>query len=78
MENGGWHFTNLGGHEAVLKKIESYDHQEVNIPWVRDNLQARIDNNVDFLGRGFKFWVDSSELPFHILNNWDKYKHLCK
>lgn len=78
LENGGWHFTNLGGLEAITKKIESYDHTEVNIPWVKDGLQARINANVDFLGRGYKMWIDESQLPQYILENKAKYSHLFK
>lgn len=77
-ENGGWHFTNLGGLDAVKKKIESYDHQEVNIPWVKDGLSERMELNVDFLGRGFKFWVDDSQLPDYLKDNKDKYARLWK
>lgn len=78
LEDGGWHFTNMGGIESVVKKLESYDHQEANVPWVKDNLQARMDSNMDFLGRNYQFWVDHSELPYYILKNKDKYKHLWK
>ncbi len=78
LEDGGWHFTNIGGLEAVLRKIESYDHQEVNIPLVKDGMASRIDDNVDFLGRGYRFWVDESELPQYILSNKNKYSHIWK
>lgn len=85
LEDGGWHFTNMGGYDELLRKIESYDHQEVNIPWVKDGLKARMDANVDFLGRSmdwklepFEFWVDESELPVYILKNIGKYQKLWK
>ena len=85
LEDGGWHFTNMNGYDSIIKKLESYDHQEVNIPWVKDGLKARIDANIDFLGRNadcfgnpINFWVDESELPEYILNNKDKYAHLWK
>lgn len=78
LENGGWHFTNLGGLDAIKKKIQSYDHQEVNIPWVIDGLEKRMELNVDFLGRGYKMWKDEKDLPEYILKNKDKYKHLWK
>lgn len=32
IKNGGWHFSWLGGHELVVKKLESYAHQEDDIP----------------------------------------------
>lgn len=85
LENGGWHFTNMGGYEELIKKIESYDHQEANIPWVKDGLKARMEANIDFLGREkdwkgneFKMWIDHSQLPKYILENKDKYKLLWK
>lgn len=85
LEDGGWHFTNMGGLDELRRKIESYDHQEVNIPWVKDGLQARMDANIDFLGRlvdwkgnSFKFWIDDSELPQYLLDNKERYKHLFK
>lgn len=78
LEGGGWHFTNLGGLEAIKKKIESYDHQEVNIPWVTEGLEERMESNVDFLGRGYKMWKDDSDLPQYILDNKDRYRQLWK
>lgn len=85
LEDGGWHFTNCSNLEGVLKKIESYDHQEVNIPWVKDGLKARMDANIDFLGRThdwkgneFKMWTDESQLPEYLLNNKQKWQHLFK
>ena len=78
LENGGWHFTNLGGFEAIKKKIESYDHQEVNIPWVIEGLAERMELNVDFLGRGYTMQKDESQLPQYLLDNKSRYKHLWK
>lgn len=78
LEGGGWHWTNLGGFEAVKRKLESYDHQECNIPWVKDGLEDRICRNVDFLGRGFQFWVDESQLPRYLINNKKRWEHLWK
>ena len=78
LEDGGWHFTNLGGLASVLKKIESYDHQEVNIPWVKDGMADRFERNVDFLGRGFQFWKDESQLPQFILDNKERYRKFWK
>jgi beta-1,4-mannosyl-glycoprotein beta-1,4-N-acetylglucosaminyltransferase len=85
LEDGGWHFTNMGGYEALIKKIESYDHQEVNIPWVKDGLKARMEANIDFLGRThdwkgneFKMWIDETDLPKYLLENKAKYSHLWR
>ncbi len=80
LSDGGWHFTNMGGYEQLLKKIAAYDHcLEADIPWVRDGLLQRIENNQDYLGRKedwtgepFKMWLDDSQLPEYILSNEDK------
>lgn len=76
LENGGWHFTNCMNHLRLINKLESYDHQEANIPWVKDGLEARIEANIDYLGRThdwqgkpFVLWEDESQLPEYILDN---------
>lgn len=73
----GWHFTNMGGYEAVLKKIQTYDHQEVNTPKYLDKLKERVEKGEDFLGRGIKSWIDESEWPQYLKDNREKYQHLC-
>lgn len=78
LEDGGWHFTNMGGHDSIIRKIESYDHQEVNVPQVREGLKERLEFNEDFLGRGYKFWVEEKDLPEYLLNNQETYQHLWK
>lgn len=86
LEDGGWHFTNMGGVEAVLKKIQSYDHcDELNFPWIREGMAKRIEENKDFIGRNkdwtgkpFEFWIDDSDLPEYLLLNKEKYKSLWK
>jgi beta-1,4-mannosyl-glycoprotein beta-1,4-N-acetylglucosaminyltransferase len=86
LSNGGYHFTNIGGLDQILKKIESYDHcNEVNCAWVRDGMKARIENGEDYLGRTndwkgkpFKMWVDDKDLPEYLLDNKTKWKHLFK
>ena len=81
LNNGGWHFTNMGGEEQILKKLDAYDHQEANIPAVREGLKMRIDTGLDYLGREvdwqhkpFEFWKDESELPQWLLDNKEKYE----
>ena len=85
IENGGWHFSNCFNFDGLINKLESYDHQECNIPWVRDGLQARMEANIDYLGRTadwqgkpFEMWVDETELPQYLIDNKDKWKHLWK
>lgn len=85
LNDGGWHFTNMGGIDQILKKLDAYDHQEFNNSFTKDNLKNRIENNKDYVGRQtdwngvpFSFWIDESELPNFILNNKNKYSHFFK
>lgn len=32
IENGGWHFTSMGGAGRIVQKIQSFAHQEFNRP----------------------------------------------
>lgn len=86
LPNGGWHLTNMGGPEQVIKKIKAYDHgHEVNPKWIEENIEANIKNDGDYLGRWnnyqgepWKFWVDESQWPEYLKANKDRYKHLIK
>lgn len=78
IENGGWHFTFMGGAEAIKKKVESYGHQEYNNDYVKDNIQLCMDRNIDFVNRGFRLWKDESDLPKYLLNNKEKYAKLFR
>jgi hypothetical protein len=75
-DQGGWHFTNMGGLEQIRKKIAAYDHQEMINENVRDNLQRRMESGEDYLGRRvdwqgkpFEYWIDESELPEYLKEN---------
>lgn len=78
LPNAGWHFTNMGNLSEVIRKLESYGHQEYNTDEVKNNLAKRIIDNQDFIGRPFKFWLDEKDLPKYIIDNKDKYHHLWK
>lgn len=36
VEQGGWHFTSMGGAERIVEKIKSFAHQEFNQPALLD------------------------------------------
>jgi beta-1,4-mannosyl-glycoprotein beta-1,4-N-acetylglucosaminyltransferase len=76
IENGGWHFSNIGNQDFIRQKLESYGHQEYNNDFVKNCIQFAINQNVDFLGRGFNLMKDESNLPEYLKNNKEKYKHL--
>lgn len=78
--NAGWHLSNMGGVEQVIKKLEDYDHQEFNKGEIKQSIAEKIANNEDYVGRRvdwqgnpFHFWIDESELPRYLLDNKEKY-----
>lgn len=85
LQNGGWHFTNMGGYEQILKKLDAYDHQEMNTEENRANIKARMENGEDYVGRRrdwlgqpFEMWIDEVDLPKYLLDNRDTWRHLFK
>lgn len=89
LPNGGWHFTNMGGAEQIIKKIQAYDHASEVVSalsqFVDFGIQDRMDKNLDYLGRSldyeghpFDFYIDESEWPTYLKENKDRYQNLCK
>ncbi len=75
-KDGGWHFSNMGGVEEVKRKLRSYDHQEVNTEENINEMEGRVKNSTDFLGRNYIQTTDESGWPEYLKENRDKYKHL--
>ncbi len=74
---GGYHFSFLGGSENIKYKIDSYGHQELNVPFVTDNIQNNIDNLQDpFFRQSFgirKIPINKETHPQYLLDNLEKY-----
>lgn len=78
FENGGWHFSYLGGPEAIKTKIEAYSHEELNIDEFKSihNIQTAIANGRDIFGRKLSFAnATIEELPKFIVENFSTYKN---
>ena len=78
----GWHFSFLGDTKFIINKINSFSHQDMNLPEYVDpvELQRRIDENKDLFDRSYGFEdvkIDSA-YPQYIIDNQDKLKHLIK
>ncbi len=76
LEDGGWHFTNMGGVEQILKKLASYDHIEFDTEDVRSKVAERMERGEDYVGRGrdwqgnpFRMCWDERHLPQYLLDN---------
>lgn len=80
IENGGWHFTFLGGIKAVQNKIRSFSHQEYNNDYYmnENRLQKLIQDGVDIFERGYKYKIVNIDksFPESVRKNKEKYSHL--
>lgn len=80
---GGWHFSFLGGAEAIKRKIEAFSHTEyrhlANHRNIHEALTERWKDNIDLFGRtlpGMKFELmpDDSHLPAYLRENRARFK----
>lgn len=80
ISHGGWHFSWMSGVEAVIKKLESFAHQEFNNDKFKnpESIVKRIQLGGDVLDLGAKFRVipvDES-FPAPLLRDPDRYKRM--
>ena len=78
IENGGWHFSYLGGEQAIINKIKAFSHQEYNNKKVLSQIQKNVANQKDIFGRILKLKkveLDES-YPEYLLKNIPEYTHL--
>ncbi|MFN7454022.1 MAG: N-acetylglucosaminyltransferase [Pseudobdellovibrionaceae bacterium] len=76
VNEGGWHFSFLGGSDAILKKMKAYSHTEyikeemLNVEWI----EQKVRSGEDVFGRQFKFKkVGIERLPEWIHKNAHRY-----
>jgi beta-1,4-mannosyl-glycoprotein beta-1,4-N-acetylglucosaminyltransferase len=78
-EYGGWHFTSMGGFKEVQRKLnDSYTTESYNTYEIQEKLAERVRYGKDYLGRHFKFKIDTSDWPQYLKSNRQKFAHLCK
>jgi len=82
IENGGWHFSYLGGIDAIRTKIASWSHQELNTPEVRaaESLMYNIENNLDIFGRGNAYCLGEldASYPEYVRRHRFRYRRLIR
>jgi len=78
VPDAGWNFTWMGGVERILKKIQSFAHQELNQPQFTD--PGRINALIE---KGSYLFDDSNQLQFvpvdgtfprYVLDHLEKFK----
>ena len=69
--NGGWHYGFLGGADSIRDKIKSYAHQEFNTSETLDNVENRLIQMEDALGRSYEYKVIpiDENMPKYVLEN---------
>ena len=81
VPNAGWHWTFCGGKEFIRNKIESYAHAEFNNNETKSQIEQRIAENLDTLGRPFELIamsIDSDEFPEYVCANRESLKQYIK
>lgn len=80
IENGGWHFSYVGGVERIIKKLESFAHTEYSDgKWTdAERISRVIERGDELFERPYRFvtvTVDDS-FPKPLRHNRKKWKHL--
>ncbi|MNT80745.1 hypothetical protein D3C72_2202550 [compost metagenome] len=85
IEDGGWHFSYMGGIEKVLHKIDNWTHIEYNTE--RYNKRETVLNNIlngrDLFEEGMKYElvdINNTKLPFpkEILQHQDRWAAMLR
>jgi beta-1,4-mannosyl-glycoprotein beta-1,4-N-acetylglucosaminyltransferase len=77
IPNAGWHFSYLGGTEAVKTKVQNFGHSELNTPEVISGIEENIKNLKDIYGRGCSYRIVpiNNTFPQFMLDNINLFKH---
>ncbi len=82
IPDAGWHFSWLGGVDAVISKLEAFCHPKLNTPEIKnpDRIQSLIDQGRDIVdGRPvFKIVDIDSSFPRALQANPGRYAHLIR
>ncbi|MCK9532300.1 MAG: hypothetical protein M0R77_17335 [Gammaproteobacteria bacterium] len=85
IEEGGWHFTYLGGLDSVLYKLNSFAHTKekqfgIHDFATRSSLEKMLREGRDILGReiAYRLTPIDATLPEYLHTNCAKYPHLFR
>lgn len=80
VNDGGWHFSYLGGVEKIKYKIKSFAHQEYNkkeyLDNIKDNLKKTDEDIFNRFTKFVKVKIQGDNYPKWLVENKEKYKHL--
>ncbi len=82
VEDGGWHFSYMGGIANIIKKIEALSHDEFNHDYYKnpDRLEKIITEGKDLFDRHqvYKYVPLNDTYPEFLIDHLDRFKHLIK
>lgn len=79
IDNGGWHFSYLGGVKRIQEKMRYSTHQEYNNDKYNtpEKIRLAMLDGKDIVGKGWKFYLaDDSFLPGYVIENKSKFESL--
>jgi beta-1,4-mannosyl-glycoprotein beta-1,4-N-acetylglucosaminyltransferase len=80
IRNGGWHFSWMNGPDKIIEKLESYSHQEHNIPGIKNSrlIHQKIHEGSDILGEDYSYKAIplDNTFPAPLLNNPSSYSQM--
>jgi hypothetical protein len=81
--NLGWHFSYMGDAEKIKLKINSFAHQDMNLPEYNNkaNLEKSINEGKDLFNRSYGFEIvplTKETHPEYLVDNQYKFRHLIK
>jgi beta-1,4-mannosyl-glycoprotein beta-1,4-N-acetylglucosaminyltransferase len=82
VEDGGWHFSFMGGVERIREKLAAYAHQERNLPQFTDPqfINERINRGTSLGGLNYElqFVPLDDSFPRHVLEHPEKFSSWIK
>ncbi len=82
VEDGGWHFSFMGGVERIREKLAAYAHQEKNLPEYTNPkfIEERINRGAPLKGLDceLKFVPLDDSFPRYILEHQEKFSSWIK
>jgi beta-1,4-mannosyl-glycoprotein beta-1,4-N-acetylglucosaminyltransferase len=78
IEDGGWHFSYMGGVKRIQQKIQAFSHQEYNSSKYTSNkhINISIESKKELFGSFVLFRVNNNNLPRYVVNNKEKFSNL--
>lgn len=83
IEEGGWHFSYIGGIDAIISKLKSFSHAKeakllLNNIDDKERISSMIASGHDLFNRDMSFKVLPLSEPFpeYLVNNTNKYEKL--